>query len=76
MFAYHFHYIIKLLFNKLNHVYVLSLVINIPYMTKYHNDNPKRKESGTYKITAVNKFGQDTAEVEITVTCKQSTTFT
>lgn len=39
-------------------------------MTKYHNDNPKRKESGMYKITASNKYGQDTAEVEIIIICK------
>lgn len=52
------------------------LVIDIPYMTKYHNDNPKRKESGIYKITAVNKFGQDSAEVEITITCKITLIYT
>lgn len=41
-------------------------------MTKYHNDNPKRKESGIYKISAVNKFGSDSAEVEIIITCKNN----
>lgn len=45
-------------------------VENIPYNTKFYNDNPERKDSGTYKITATNKYGTDTAEIEINVICK------
>lgn len=45
-------------------------VENIPYNTKFFNDNPERKDTGTYKIVAQNKFGQDTAEIEINVICK------
>lgn len=47
-------------------------VDNIPYNTKLYNDNPERKDSGTYKITAQNPYGSDTAEIEITVICKSS----
>jgi hypothetical protein len=43
---------------------------NVPYNSKFFNDNPERKDSGTYKIHAVNKYGSDTAEVEVTVVCK------
>lgn len=43
---------------------------NIPYNTKFFNDNPERKDTGTYKIVAQNKYGQDQAEIEITVICK------
>lgn len=45
-------------------------VENVPYNTKFHNDNPERKDSGTYKITATNKYGTDTVEIEINVICK------
>lgn len=45
-------------------------VDNVPYNTKFYNDTPERKDSGTYKITAVNKYGTDTAEFELTVVCK------
>lgn len=45
-------------------------VINVPYLTKYQHASPRRKDSGTYKIQAVNKYGQDTAELEIIVTCE------
>lgn len=40
---------------------------NVPYNTKFINDNPERKDSGVYKITAVNKYGSDTDEIEINV---------
>lgn len=50
-------------------VYVVA-VINVPYMSKYQHSSPRRKDSGTYKIQAVNKYGQDTAELEIIVTCE------
>jgi hypothetical protein len=43
---------------------------NVPYNSKFFNDNPERKDSGVYKIHAVNKYGSDTAEVEVTVVCK------
>lgn len=42
---------------------------NVPYNTKFFNDKPERKDSGIYKITAVNQYGSDTAEVEVTVVC-------
>lgn len=43
---------------------------NIPYNTKYINDNPERKDTGVYKITAVNKYGQDQVEFQINVISK------
>nr|CAD7393168.1 unnamed protein product [Timema cristinae] len=43
---------------------------NVPYNSKFYNDNPERKDSGTYKIQATNKYGSDTAEVEIIVVSK------
>lgn len=45
-------------------------VDNVPYNTKFYNDSPDRKDSGTYKITATNKYGTDTVEFELTVVCK------
>lgn len=45
-------------------------VDDVPYNSKFFNDKPERKDSGVYKIVAVNKYGQDTAEIEITVVCK------
>lgn len=43
---------------------------NVPYNSKFFNDKPERKDSGIYKIAAVNQYGSDTAEVEVTVVCK------
>ena len=43
---------------------------NVPYNSKFFNDKPERKDTGTYVITAINKWGQDTAEVEVIVVCK------
>ncbi|GLH11531.1 Titin, partial [Gryllus bimaculatus] len=43
---------------------------NVPYNSKFFHDEPVRKDSGTYKITAVNKYGSDSAEVEIIVVSK------
>ncbi|PSN48991.1 hypothetical protein C0J52_03867 [Blattella germanica] len=43
---------------------------NVPYNSKFFHDNPERKDTGTYKIQATNKYGSDTAEVEITVVSK------
>ncbi|XP_015183294.1 PREDICTED: twitchin isoform X5 [Polistes dominula] len=45
---------------------------NVPYNTKFFNDKPERKDSGLYKITAVNQHGSDTADVEVIVVCKPS----
>lgn len=45
-------------------------VDNKPNNSKFYNDKPERKDTGTYKITATNKHGQDTAEIEINVICK------
>lgn len=47
-----------------------SRVENVPYNTKYFNDSPERKDSGVFKIVATNQYGQDKAEIEITVTSK------
>ncbi|VVC89475.1 unnamed protein product [Leptidea sinapis] len=45
-------------------------LVNVPYLSKYQHSSPRRKDSGTYKIQAVNKYGQDTAELDITVVGK------
>ncbi|KPJ16777.1 Twitchin [Papilio machaon] len=45
-------------------------LVNVPYLSKYQHASPRRKDSGTYKIQAFNKYGQDTAELDITVTSK------
>lgn len=43
---------------------------NVPHNTKFTHSHPERKDTGVYKIVAINKYGQDQAEVEITVICK------
>ncbi|CAH1969101.1 unnamed protein product [Acanthoscelides obtectus] len=45
-------------------------VEDVPYNSKFFNDKPERKDTGVYKIVATNKFGQDQAEIEITVVSK------
>lgn len=40
---------------------------NVPYNTKYINDNPERKDNGLYTIHATNQYGSDTAEIQINV---------
>lgn len=40
---------------------------NVPYNTKYINNNPERKDTGLYKIVASNKYGQDQVEFQINV---------
>lgn len=45
-------------------------VEDVPYNSKFFNDRPERKDTGVYKIVATNKYGSDTAEIEITVVCK------
>lgn len=42
-------------------------VVNVDYNTKFSITDSKRKNTGVYKIRAVNEHGQDEAEVEITV---------
>lgn len=42
-------------------------IINVDYNTKFALNDALRKHTGVYTIKAVNKHGQDVAEVEITV---------
>lgn len=52
------------------HITTYRRVVNEPNNTKFFNDKAERKDTGIYKITAVNQYGSDTAEVEVTVICK------
>lgn len=45
-------------------------IVNVDYNTKITITNSIRKNTGVYKIKAVNKHGQDEAEIEVTVLCK------
>lgn len=45
-------------------------VNNIPYNSKFYIDEPQRKHTGKYKITARNKYGQDQVEVDIEILTK------
>ncbi|XP_037071181.1 LOW QUALITY PROTEIN: twitchin-like [Pollicipes pollicipes] len=45
-------------------------VENEPYRTKYINDTPKRGDTGTYTIKAVNEHGEDEAQVDVIVVSK------
>lgn len=45
-------------------------IANVPCNSKFNNDSPERKHSGTYKIVASNKWGEDEAEVEVLVVSK------
>lgn len=45
-------------------------IVNIEYNTKLTINNSIRKNTGLYKIKAVNQHGEDEAEVEITVLCE------
>lgn len=45
-------------------------IINVDYNTKLNITNSVRKNTGVYRIKAVNEHGQDEAEVEVTVLCK------
>lgn len=56
--------------NKEIHSNSIKQIDNEPNHTKFYHKNPERKDSGIYKIHAVNKYGSDTAEVEVTVVCK------
>lgn len=48
-------------------------IINVEYNTKLNINSSLRKNTGVWKILAVNQHGQDEAEVEITVLCKLHT---
>lgn len=56
--------------NKEIHSNSIKQIDNEPNHTKFYHKNPERKDSGVYKIHAVNKYGSDAAEVEVTVVCK------
>uniref|UniRef100_A0A8D8XJS7 Twitchin n=1 Tax=Cacopsylla melanoneura TaxID=428564 RepID=A0A8D8XJS7_9HEMI len=43
---------------------------NKPNRTKFTHQNPERKDTGTYKIIATNKYGTDEAEFEVNVITK------
>lgn len=45
-------------------------IVNVDYNTKITITNSIRKNTGTYKIKAVNEHGSDEAEVEVTILCK------
>lgn len=47
-------------------------ILNKPYNTKLICDKAERKDSGTYRIIATNKWGEDEADVEVKVTGKPS----
>lgn len=55
---------------KIVHQTTYRRIENVPNNTKFFNDRPERKDTGIYKISASNQYGNDTAEVEITVVCK------
>ena len=40
------------------------------FRTKYINDSPKRSDTDTYTIKAVNEHGEDEASVQIVVICE------
>lgn len=42
-------------------------IVNVPYNTKFNIKESIRKNTGMYKIKAVNQHGQDEAEVDVTV---------
>ncbi|KAI5726324.1 hypothetical protein M8J76_000791 [Diaphorina citri] len=48
----------------------IKWIENKPNRTKFTHQNPERKDTGTYKIVATNKYGTDTAEFEINVITK------
>lgn len=47
-----------------------SHIENLPYNTKYINNNPERKDTGLYKISAHNFYGQDQVEFQINIISK------
>lgn len=44
-------------------------IVDVEYNTKISITNSVRKNTGVYKIKAVNEHGSDEAEVEVTVLC-------
>ncbi|KAG8335958.1 myosin light chain kinase activity protein [Homalodisca vitripennis] len=56
--------------NKEIHSNSVKQIDNEPNHTKFFHKNPERKDTGIYKIQAINKYGSDTAEVEVTVVSK------
>lgn len=45
-------------------------IVNVDYNTKLNLSDCVRKNTGVWKIKAVNPHGEDEAEVEITILCK------
>ena len=45
-------------------------IINVDYNTKLNITDSVRKNTGLWKVKAVNPHGEDEAEVDITVLCK------
>lgn len=45
-------------------------IVNVDYNTKLSITDSVRKNTGVWKIKAVNAHGEDEAEVEITILCK------
>lgn len=45
-------------------------IINVDYNTKLNITKSVRKNTGIYRILAVNEHGEDEAEVEVTVLCR------
>ena len=43
----------------------------VGFRTKYINDSPKRADTDTYTIKAVNEHGEDEASLRICVICEQ-----
>lgn len=56
--------------NKSMNLTSFRRIENVPYRTKYYNDKPERSDTGIYTITATNRYGTDTAEIEVNVICK------
>lgn len=42
-------------------------IVNVDYNTKFTINDSKRKNTGLYKVKAVNEHGQDEADVEVTI---------
>lgn len=48
-------------------------IVNVDYNTKLSITDCVRKNTGVWKIKAVNPHGEDEAEVEVTILCKYDT---
>lgn len=51
-------------------------IVNVDYNTKLNITDSVRKNTGVWKIKAVNPHGEDEAEVEVTILCKSNDTMT